>query len=198
MCLCAYRCIRILQYEVSNACPPGWIFYKDDGTEGYDSCVHVSTATAASWNAANSSCSALGSGAHLLTINSAFTASRLLAFASSLHNFGGSFAYIGCFQLSNATQRGRDWYWVDNTDNSNLNCGTGAGAEGCNLWNTGEPNDSGSTSGQLNPLVSCCTAGYPSFGPIDFFFTSACARRTGAASQVFECMHNTLTHRVKT
>jgi hypothetical protein len=44
--------------------------------------------------------------------------------------------------------------------------------------------------------------GYLSFGPIEnnimFFVTSACARRTGAASQAFERMHNTLSHRVKT
>ena len=46
------------------------------------------------------------------------------------------------------------------------------------------------------------TAGWLSFGPIEkylmFFMTSACARRTGAASQAFERMHNTLSHRVKT
>ncbi len=62
------------------------------------------------------------------------------------------------------------------------------------------------------------TVGYLSFGPIEryimFFVTSACSRRTGAAarverrrasrsdtraaSQAFERMHNTLSHRVKT
>ena len=46
------------------------------------------------------------------------------------------------------------------------------------------------------------TAGYLSFGPIEKYMmlsvTSACARRTGAASQAFECMHNTLSHGSKT
>ncbi len=42
----------------------------------------------------------------------------------------------------------------------------------------------------------------PTFGPIGktimLFVTSACARRTRAASQAFERMHNTLIHRSKT
>jgi hypothetical protein len=49
-------------------------------------------------------------------------------------------------------------------------------------------------------LVS--TSGYLSCGPTEknimFSVTSACARRTGVASQAFERMHNTLSHRVKT
>jgi hypothetical protein len=133
------------EYEISTQCPPGWVFYKDDGTEGYDSCVYLAT-SGAQWSSANTACNGLGSGAHLLTVNSALGSSKLLAFASSLYHLSGSFAYIGCFQQPFATQRGRDWYWVDNTDNSNLNCGTGAGAEGCNLWNTGEPSDGGSST----------------------------------------------------
>jgi hypothetical protein len=43
--------------------------------------------------------------------------------------------------------------------------------------------------------------GYLRLGSIEnimFFVTSACARRTGAASQAFERMHNTLSHRSKT
>ena len=39
------------------------------------------------------------------------------------------------------------------------------------------------------------------FGHIEkifVFVTSACARRTGVASQAFECMHNTLSHSSKT
>ncbi len=46
------------------------------------------------------------------------------------------------------------------------------------------------------------TVGYLSFGPIEkyimFLVTSACARRTRAASQAFERMHDTLSRRVKT
>jgi hypothetical protein len=44
-------------------------------------------------------------------------------------------------------------------------------------------------------------AGYLSSVPIEKYYvfaTTACARRTGAASQAFERMHNTLSHRVKT
>ena len=43
---------------------------------------------------------------------------------------------------------------------------------------------------------------YLSFGPIEknimFFVTSACARRTGVASQASERMQDTLSHRLKT
>ncbi len=50
--------------------------------------------------------------------------------------------------------------------------------------------------------ITTPTVGYQSFGPIEnnimVFVTSACARRTGAASQAFERMHNTLRHRSKT
>ena len=42
------------------------------------------------------------------------------------------------------------------------------------------------------------TMGHLSFGSIELFVTSACARRTGATSQAFERMHNTLSHWAKT
>ncbi len=45
---------------------------------------------------------------------------------------------------------------------------------------------------QVDSLV--CTVGHLSFGPIEkilCFVTSACVKRTGAASQAFERMHNT-------
>ncbi len=51
-------------------------------------------------------------------------------------------------------------------------------------------------------LHELTTVGYLSFGPIEKIFmlsvTLACARRTGAASQAFEHMHNTLSHGSKT
>jgi hypothetical protein len=59
----------------------------------------------------------------------------------------------------------------------------------------------------LMAVELCCvgyvnTTGYLRFGRIEnnimFFVTSACARRTGVASQAFERMHNTLSHRSKT
>ncbi len=136
------------QYEVSHACPAGWVFYKDDGTEGYDSCVYFSSTAASSWSNANSSCATLAANSHLLTIGAVGT-SKLLAFASSLFHSPGSFAFVGCYQQSSAMLRGRSWSWVDSTDSSNLNCGTGIGAEGCSLWNATEPNDGGGSSGKF-------------------------------------------------
>jgi hypothetical protein len=55
---------------------------------------------------------------------------------------------------------------------------------------------------QQKGLLIILTAVCLSFGPIEEYIvivvTSACARRTGAASQAYERMHNTLSHRVKT
>ena len=49
------------------------------------------------------------------------------------------------------------------------------------------------------PALPVSTMGYLSCGPIEVYFvTSACARRTGVASQAYECMHNTLNHRGNT
>jgi hypothetical protein len=57
-------------------------------------------------------------------------------------------------------------------------------------------------TGTIARVTETGTTGYLSFGPIAkyvmFFVTSARARRPGAASQAFERMHNTLSHRVKT
>ena len=44
-----------------------------------------------------------------------------------------------CSQSSGASQRAAGWSWVDGTSAANLNCGSGAGGDGCGLWNTGEP-----------------------------------------------------------
>ena len=119
--------------EVSPLCPSGWAFYSDaDGSEGTQSCVWVSTATAATWTAASTSCP---SGGHLLTVTPSVAASGLLAFATSLVQ-GNAWLYIGCSQSSTATQIGAGWTWVDGTDASNLACGDGAG---CGLWATIDP-----------------------------------------------------------
>ena len=49
---------------------------------------------------------------------------------------------------------------------------------------------------------ACSSTGYLSIGPIEIvyyvFVASPCARRTGAGSQAFERMHNTLRHRSNT
>jgi hypothetical protein len=29
--------------------------------------------------------------------------------------------------------------WIDGTDSGNINCGSGSGGDGCNLWVSGEP-----------------------------------------------------------
>ncbi len=51
-------------------------------------------------------------------------------------------------------------------------------------------------------FCNCDTVGYLNFGRIEkrirFFVTSACSRRTGAASQSFERMHKLLSHRHNT
>ena len=44
-----------------------------------------------------------------------------------------------CSQSGGASQRAAGWSWVDGTSAANLNCGSGAGGDGCGLWNTGEP-----------------------------------------------------------
>ena len=54
---------------------------------------------------------------------------------------------------------------------------------------------------QAKGMVRKATAGYLiSFGPIEkyimLFVTPVCARKPGAASQAFERMHNTMSHRV--
>jgi hypothetical protein len=125
--------VGMCETEVSPLCPSGWAFYSDaDGSEGTQSCVWVSTATAATWTAASTSCP---SGGHLLTVKSSVAAGGLLAFAVSLVQ-ADTLVRIGCSQSSTATQRGSDWTWVDSTDASNLVCGDGTG---CGLWAEFEP-----------------------------------------------------------
>jgi hypothetical protein len=113
-------------------CPPGFSFYQDRGnTEGQQSCLFV-TAAAASYTAVAALCPP---GTHLLTIGSSSKSSGLQAFAGSITTA----AFIGCSQASTATSRGSGWSWVDGTPSTNLNCGSGSGAEGCGVWNAGEP-----------------------------------------------------------
>ena len=122
----------ICETEVSSKCPFGWAFYLDDGSEGYDSCLQLSTYVVTTWAQAAAGCP---SGSHLLTVKGASSTSGLLPFAASL--FNGGYFFIGCSQSASATSRGQGWSWVDSTDASNLNCGIGA--NGCALWKSGEP-----------------------------------------------------------
>jgi hypothetical protein len=86
--------VTVCEMEVSPRCPYGWAYYIDaDGSEGADSCVYMSSSTAASWSVANSSCPA---GSHLLTVRSAVSSSGLLPFATSLYHGAGEKVYIGC------------------------------------------------------------------------------------------------------
>ncbi len=125
--------IGMCETEVSPLCPSGWAFYSDaDGSEGAQSCVWVSTATAETWTAASTSCP---SGGHLLTVKSSVAAGGLLAFATSLVQ-DDTYLYIGCSQSSTAMQRGSEWTWVDGIKASNLACGDGTG---CGLWASSEP-----------------------------------------------------------
>ena len=121
----------VCETEVAPAvCPDGWAFYlDDDGSEGVDSCVKISDQTAPSWDLANASCPA---GSHLLTVRGFSTSLGLLAFVSSLTNSSGAPVYVGCEQ---APGGGSGWRWLDDTDASNLNCGS----DGCGLWLSSYP-----------------------------------------------------------
>lgn len=115
----------------TQRCPIGWLYYKDDGSEGQDSCLFVSSSSASSWAAASASCVP---GSHLLTVrSSAASASGLLPFAASL--LVDTAMYLGCSQSSTATQPWAGWSWVDGTSANNLNC---AGVS-CGVWASGSP-----------------------------------------------------------
>ena len=128
----------LCEMEASSKCPTGWAYYRDDGSEGADSCLQISSFVVSTWAQASISCTSTAvPSAHLLTVKSSTTSSGILAFATSL--FSGNAFFIGCSQSSGATQRAAGWSWVDSTSASNLNCGTGNGAEGCGIWDTNEP-----------------------------------------------------------
>lgn len=112
-------------------CPAGWAHYLDDGSEGVDSCLWLSTYTVANWKQASVACPA---GSHLLTLRSTgpFT---LLTYATSLYQVGIASMYIGCSQPSGAGLALTGWAWVDGTSAANLNCGS----TGCGAWATGLP-----------------------------------------------------------
>ena len=91
----------VCETEVSTRCPYGWAYYKDDGSEGVDSCVWVSS-TSAVWSVANSSCPA---GSHLLTVSGSQPASGLLAFSTSVWvPSSTNFTHIGLVQSASSSQ----------------------------------------------------------------------------------------------
>lgn len=114
------------------ACPTGWTLFANDGVEGHDSCIKLFT-TGLAYTAANTACGTHGG--HLITYMNTGQGG-LSATAAGLAS--GTFT-IGCSQTASATTRGTAWTWIDGTDAANINCGTGLGAQGCNLWGTGYP-----------------------------------------------------------
>ena len=123
----------------TDLCPPGWLYYQDDGSEGTDSCIQVYTGYTGGWNSG-----VCGPGAHLLTVKGTDPTKGLTALALSSMPYS---AWLGCWQYNydsagswaylNAVAS--NWYWVDGTSASNLNCGVSTGGSGCNLWSATEP-----------------------------------------------------------
>ncbi len=119
--------------EIDLVCPSGWTLYVDNGSEGKNSCLMASSGTFASWSAATSACP---SNSHLVSIGASVFSSGLPA---ALTSIATDSPWYGCSQASTATQRGAGWTWVDGTSALNINCGSGAGGEGCGVWAVGEP-----------------------------------------------------------
>lgn len=117
------------------ACPSGWTLFSDDGVEGHDSCIKAVT-SATTFSSATSACSSLSAGAHLVT----FLNTQPTGLPEAASTLGTSSPFwVGCSQSSTASLRGVGWMWVDGTDGGNINCGTGLGGDGCNLWDSGYP-----------------------------------------------------------
>ena len=129
-------CFIILSYPtllVKAQCAAGWAYFANDGVEGQDSCIKLFS-VALTYANAQANCVSLGG--HLLTVKSSTKDAGLMAAAGALST--SATFMVGCAQVSTATQRGAGFNWIDGTDTANINCGT-FDADGCNLWNTGEP-----------------------------------------------------------
>jgi hypothetical protein len=100
----------------------------DDGSEGQDSCVWLSSDM---MSFASSSVDPCPAGSHLLTIKGSTPITGLLEFTSVMA--GSVEFWVGGFQSHTAAYRNRDWTWVDGTSASNLNCGS-PNALACALW----------------------------------------------------------------
>ena len=129
----------------SSPCPTGssdaWTWYIDDGTEGFDSCFLLSSATSGSLTGAAALCPP---GSHLITFGGSEKSSGL--FYSVISTYQGVMSgsgvtpWVGCKQSIAAARVGEGWSWIDGTDSTNLNCDVN-GWSGCNLWNSFAPND---------------------------------------------------------
>ena len=115
-------------------CASGWTLFSNDGVEGHDSCIRLFSVPLV-YADAQANCVSLGG--HLLTVRGSSKDTGLLASAASLST--SATFMIGCSQASSASQRGAGWTWIDATDGANINCGSFAGAESCNVWASGEP-----------------------------------------------------------
>lgn len=121
----------VCEYELT--CWHGWSQYTDGGAEGSDSCLFLSTSTAASWSAAAAGCR---SNSHLISSVSTSSSSGVVSSVrSTVVSQAGGFAYYGCSQSSSAATVFTGWTWLDGTPSNNINC---AGA-GCSVWATGQP-----------------------------------------------------------
>jgi hypothetical protein len=132
--IAALTVLLVLWPIVSSQCASGWTHVADDGIEGVDSCIKLFS-PGFNYTGAQAQCEA--SGAHLLTLRGKSKSASLMTSARALAATGS--LIIGCYQLPSAVNKSTGWVWVDGTDASNLNCGTGGGGEGCNLWNTNAP-----------------------------------------------------------
>lgn len=128
----------LCEREVSSLCPYGFTYYKDDGSEGSDSCLYVPPTSTNLWSVAAST-SGCPLGSHLLTLQSTVTTTGILPFALSLTT---TKSWLGCSQSSTATLRARGWAWLDGSANSNLNCGNGTGTRVCLRGQRGGPGNS--------------------------------------------------------
>lgn len=120
--------------EIDLPCTNGWSLYTDDGSEGADSCVHSGTYFSSGvWSDGRALCP---KGAHSPTFGGPLGSEGLPLFTAQLYS--ALYVYMGCLQDATATQRARGWSWADGTPDFNLNCGTGAGGDGCGMWAAGE------------------------------------------------------------
>lgn len=121
----------LCEQEIGSLCPPGWLYYKDDGTEGTDSCIQRYPVVGGNWNRAM-----CGFGSHLVTFRGSSKTSGLSALVTAS---GTGSSWLGCVQSGSSSQVARGWTWVDGTPADNLNCGTETGGSGCGLWSASEP-----------------------------------------------------------
>ena len=136
----------LLQLPATSAdalsCPVGWRLYVDtSGFEGRDVCLLLAP-TPMFWNDANTYCQNVAPGGQLLTSAQqtaiSVTGTDIMSIATSMlqpHCASGyTLAWIGG-QTTVAGTSPVNWYWVDGTPATNVNCGS----KGCNMWAWNQP-----------------------------------------------------------